>query len=184
MNSEKEVIKAIQEGDHRSFAILVESYQHMLFTLCVNMLKDRERAEELTQDSFLKAFRNIHSYRGESKFSTWIYKIAYHSCLTEMRKNKIIKLEVAERDSREERDAQHMMEEAERKDQVRKAMEGMKEEDRIVLQLFYLQEQSVKEIVEITGWTESKVKVKLHRSKARLKNIIEEDYPELYHKIS
>ena len=183
MKSEKEIIAAVQEGEYRSFAVLVDSYQHMLYTLCFNMLKDKERAEEITQDAFMKAYTNIRSYRGDSKFSTWIYKIAYHSCLTELRKIKVINSELNDQDHSEQMNAHQIMEDEERKAQVGLAMDEMKTEDRTVLQLFYLQEQSIKEIVEITGWTESKVKVKLHRSKARLKAIIEDDYPELKQKI-
>jgi len=62
-------------GNVNAFAFLVEKYKHMVYTLAIRIVKDREEAEEVSQDAFVKAFKNLDKFKGDSKFSTWIYKL-------------------------------------------------------------------------------------------------------------
>ena len=81
-------IRLVREGDTNAFAVLVDRYKDMVFTLSLKMLKDREEAEEVSQDTFLKIYKSLSKFNGEAKFSTWIYKVAFNTCLDRLKKNK------------------------------------------------------------------------------------------------
>lgn len=86
--NDQPLIDAILAGDPQSFSFLVDRYKDLVFTLALRMLKHREEAEEVSQDTFIKVFRSLNKFKGESKFSTWIYKITYYTCLDRLKKNK------------------------------------------------------------------------------------------------
>lgn len=178
--NEENVIEAVRLGDSQAYRILVNGYKDMVYTLCVRMVKDSMYAEELAQDAFLKAFKNIGSYRKESKFSTWLYRIALNTCLSALRKNKITEVDL--KDHQFESDGNLGIKTLEEKDTsalLKKAIDSLKNEEQIIIQLFYLEELSIKEIAEVTSLSESNIKVKLHRTKQKLKELIEEQFPEL-----
>src|ERR1017187_5828368 len=81
-------IHLVRQGDTNAFAVLVDRYKNMVFTLLLKMLKDREEAEEVAQDTFVKIYKSLSKFNGESKFSTWIYKVAFNTCLDRLKKNK------------------------------------------------------------------------------------------------
>ena len=79
------------QGNTQAYANLVTKYQNYVFTILIRMLKNREEAEEVAQDTFVKAFEALSTFRGESKFSSWLYSIAYRKALDTIRKNKRFK---------------------------------------------------------------------------------------------
>jgi RNA polymerase sigma factor (sigma-70 family) len=83
-------IDKVINGDTNAFAYLVDAYKDMVFSLAFKMTKNREEAEEVSQDTFIKAFKNLNKFKGDSKFSTWLYRIGYHACLDAIKKIKII----------------------------------------------------------------------------------------------
>ena len=85
---DQQYIDRVINGDTSAFAVLADQYKVMVFSLALKMLKNREEAEEVTQDSFLKVYKSLAKYKGESKFSTWLYTITYNTCLDRIRKNK------------------------------------------------------------------------------------------------
>ena len=87
-NNDQILINQIIEGDTNAFSILVDQYKDLVFTLALRMLKNREEAEEVAQDTFIKTYKSLHKFKGDSKFSTWIYRVAYNSCLDRIKKNK------------------------------------------------------------------------------------------------
>ena len=78
-------INKVIGGDSNAFAVLVDRYKDFVFTLAIRMVKNREEAEEVSQDVFIKTFNSLRKFNGDSKFSTWLYKIAYNTCLVSMR---------------------------------------------------------------------------------------------------
>ena len=86
--SDQHYIDKILQGETNSFAVLVDRYKDMIFTLALKMVKNREEAEEVAQDTFIKIYNSLNKFKGDSKFSTWIYKIAYNTCLDRLKKNK------------------------------------------------------------------------------------------------
>ena len=80
-NNDQLYIAKVINGDTNSFAYLVDSYKDMVFSLAYKMTKNKEESEEVSQDTFIKAYKNLNKFKGESKFSTWLYRIAYHTSL-------------------------------------------------------------------------------------------------------
>ena len=177
---EDKVIEAVCLGNTQAYHLLVDGYKDMVYTLCVRMVKNSMHAEELAQDAFLKAYQHIGSYRRESKFSTWLYRIAFNTCLSALRKNKIAEVDIDEHHFTSEANlGPKTLEESDDGNLLKMAMDQLKKEEQVIIQLFFLEELSIKEIAEITSISESNIKVKLHRSKKKLKEIIEKRFPEL-----
>ncbi len=168
--TDKELIDQTLKGDTRSFGILVERYQNFVFTIVYRMVKVREEAEEVSQDSFIKAFESLSSYRGEAKFSSWLYSIAYRKALDALRKNKKYKAsEIIDDITEGEIDnALHFLEEKERKKTIQDCILKLSEDEAAIITLYYFEDQSVREIAGITKLSEDNIKVKLYRSRKKL----------------
>lgn len=169
------IIQLVLQGNNNAYAVLVERYQHFVFTLAFKFLKTQEDAEEAAQDAFVKAYRSLDKYNSESKFSTWLYTIARNTCLSRLRVNKPdIKDEA---DITETVDSTNeLLDNKSKKEVLNKAISLLSDEDAIVITLFYIQEQSIDEIVQITGQTKSNVKVRLYRARKRLKEILDKHF--------
>src|SRR5678809_1385960 len=87
--SDSEIISLVMKGDHNAYALLVERYKLYVFTLTLRFTKNREDAEEVSQDIFVKAYRSLADFRGASKFSTWLYTIVNTTCITFLRKKRM-----------------------------------------------------------------------------------------------
>jgi len=169
-------------GNVNAFAFLVEKYKHMLYTLTIGIVKNKEEAEEVSQDSFVKAYKNLASFKGDSKFSTWIYKIAYYASLDVVKKNKRLVYSedidnIREGELGSVQDSLKCLEEKERKEVINKALLKLPGEERVILTLFYFENLSIKEISKVVNLSEDNIKVKLFRSRKKLasilKNVIE-----------
>lgn len=166
-------IEAIKKGNVQALSFLVEKYQKMVYTLALKLMKKPEEAEEMAQDTFIKAFHKIESYEGKSKFSTWLYSITYNACISELRKRRI---EFKSLDDRQvsDQDEQRMHDyyrENRKEDQEKYlalAMEKLPEDDQVLVTLYYYESQSMDEISLITGLTVSNIKVKIHRARKRM----------------
>lgn len=166
-------IEAVKKGNVQAFSFLVEKYQKMVYTLALKLMKKSEEAEEMAQDTFIKAFHKIDSYEGKSKFSTWLYSITYNACISELRKRRI---EFKSLDDRQisDQDEQRMHDyyrENRKEDQEKYlalAMEKLPEDDQVLVTLYYYENQSMDEISVITGLTVSNIKVKIHRARKRM----------------
>lgn len=171
-------IAQVLNGRTSDFAYLIDKYKDMVFTLTFRITGNREDAEEVSQDVFLKAYRGLAAFRGTSKFSTWLYKIAYNESVSRIRKKQpdmrsYDSLEIGIDEWQGEMDANH-----ERLDNipatyVKQAFEKLEETDRAVLTLFYQDELNVKEIASATGLSISNVKVKLFRGRKKLTGFLE-----------
>ncbi|CAL2065151.1 RNA polymerase sigma factor [Tenacibaculum sp. 190524A05c] len=170
-------IEKTLKGDTNAFAFLVNNYKVMVFSLAMKMLKSREEAEEISQDTFIKAYKNLSKFKGDSKFSTWLYKIAYRSCLDSLKKNR----EKYHTDTIDEitinkiNSTDNILEEISRKERaviIKECLDKLPEEERTILWMFYYDELSLKEILEITDLSESNLKVKLHRARKRLLTVV------------
>ena len=173
-NSDQSYIEKVKNGDSNAFAFLINRYKSMTYTLAIRIVKSHEDAEEVAMDSFLKAFQKIDSFKGESKFSTWLYTIVYREAITKVRKKRIDTAEVDDfvKDNySEDQDFPQLeaMKEEEQKKYVRQAVDRLPEKDALIITLFYLNENSIEEIQQITDLTESNVKVKLFRARKKLK---------------
>jgi RNA polymerase sigma-70 factor (ECF subfamily) len=168
-----ELIHRILSGDGHAFGELVDQYQHMVYTVCHRVLRNQEDAEEAAQDAFVKAFRNLRGFSGGSKFSTWLYTIAYRCAITRGRQRRkdmgSIDALPQHPAAANERDGTHQ---ADVKHCLTTALARLSPEEATILSLHYLDEFSVEEIVTITGLSASNVKVRLFRSRKRLEKAL------------
>jgi RNA polymerase sigma-70 factor (ECF subfamily) len=149
----------------------------MVYTLTLRIVKNREEAEEVAQDVFVKAYKNLANFKGDSKFSTWIYKITYYASLDVIKRNKRqIKLDsidtLYDGDLENVQDAVKYLHEEERKKVINDALLKLNEDERIILTLFYFEELSIKEISKIVNLSDDNIKVKLFRSRKKLASIL------------
>ena len=171
------LIDQILGGDKQLFSVLVDRYKNLVFTLCLRLLKNREEAEELAQDSFVKIYKSLSKFKGEAKFSTWVHRVTYNNCLDfiKARKRKFQELSVDAYDDFEIEDldsAINNLEENERKKAILGCINMLNEDDAFLLTLHYYEDQSVKDIAEIMKLSVANVKVKLYRSRKQLAFIL------------
>ncbi len=178
-NTDQYLIDKTLNGDTRAFGELVERYQAFVFTIALRIVKVREEAEEVAQDAFIKAFQSIASYRGESKFSSWLYSIVYRKALDTIRKNKkkssleLIE-EITEGDCSVIENALTYIEDKERREVIQKCILQLPEQGAAIITLFYFEDQSIKEIAAITQLSEDNVKIKLYRSRKKLFTLLKQ----------
>ena len=177
--NDNEFISKVLSGDQQAYAGLVNRYQNYVFTLALRFTKNREDAEEVSQDIFIKAYRALADFRGASKFSTWLYTIVNTTCITFLRKKR---LEVHSLDNEkvfEVADNQdsgmraNLVEQKSRLAMVNNAIKMLSTDDAEVITLFYKGEQTLEEIAQILGIEANTVKVRLHRARTRLKEKME-----------
>lgn len=169
-------IERVLKGDTQYFSYFVDKYKDVVFSIALKVLRNREDAEEMAQESFVKAFKSLHTFKGEAKFSTWLYRITYNNCISEVRKKKLKFVstdEVQISDEPEEMDLDGIPAENRAK-YVKAALEKLPEDEYILILLYYFEDKSVDEISEITGLTASNAKVKLFRARKKLYTILNE----------
>lgn len=172
LKQDKDYIERILRGDVNAYSYLVDEYKGMIYTIALRMLKNQEDAEELAQDTFVKVFNSLKDFKFESKFSTWLYRITYNGAISKLRKKQI---EISDIDDsilteNEVVSTYNTLNEITRNEQkkyINEAIEHLKEDDAFLITMFYLQENSLEEICEITSLTLSNAKVKLHRARKR-----------------
>ena len=166
-------------GDKAAYADLMKRHQRFVFTLTLRFAKNREDAEEIAQDCFIKAYRSLNTFRNTSKFSTWLYSIVYTTAMTFLRKKR---LDIQSIDTEvgllnvENHVSDLNSDEVEHKSKmafVNRAIDQLLPDDAAVITLFYQGEQSLEEIGLALGMETNTVKVKLHRARHRLKEKIE-----------
>jgi len=177
--TDTELISKILKGEQSFFAQLVERYQNYVFTLVLRFTDSREDAEEISQDIFVKAYRSLADFRGESKFSTWLYTIVRTSCITFLRKKKLDITSIdnertfLQLENRESGFKANSIEQKSRHAMVNEAIRLLSPDDAQLITLFYKGEQSLEEIGKVMGLETNTVKVKLHRARHRLKEKME-----------
>ncbi|WP_085537519.1 RNA polymerase sigma factor [Massilibacteroides vaginae] len=172
-------IKRIQSGDTASFACLLDRYSRPVYSLIARIVSNREDAEELAQDVFLKAFKNLSGFKGDSSFSTWLYRIAYNTAISATRKKKqeFLAIEDGQLDNTTGEDLEIVYGSAQNEEQIKQleaALELLSPEERALILLFYMEDKTIDEIREISGLTAVNVKTKLHRIRKKLYIILTE----------
>ena len=179
--AEKQIIQEVLSGKVNAYQILVERYQNYAFSTAFQVLKNREEAEEAAQDAFLKAYKRLPSFAGQSRFSTWLYTIVFRTAIDKQRQRKRKHtpiddpnqfLQIADNGYQHDKhtDGKDL------KRHLEAAMQQLKPIDATLIHLYYLNEQSVKEIVEITGLSATNIKTRLHRTREALKVILKHHF--------
>ncbi|WP_342646078.1 RNA polymerase sigma factor [Mucilaginibacter sp. CSA2-8R] len=185
--SDIELIEQTLQGNQAAYADLVKRHQRFVFTLAMRFTKTREDAEEVAQDSFIKAYRSLQNFQGQSKFSTWLYSIVYTTAMTFLRKRRLDTSSIDDENNHLQLENQSggfkndMAENKSRSYYVNQAIEQLLPDDAMIITLFYKGEQSLEEIAATLGMEPNNVKVKLFRARQRLKEKLERN---LKHEVS
>ena len=180
---EKLYVEKVLSGNSSAFAYFVETYQGMAVNIAYRICENMQDAEDVVQESFVKAYKNLHTFGLESKFSTWFYRIVFNTAVT-LTKAKMWmiddEVEHVAVDLSSDLDTEHQIDMNETSEIVSHVLSKMPKAYGLMLSLFYLEDNSVKEIAEITGLNDSNVKVMLFRARKMFKELMTKAYPELY----
>jgi len=177
-----QIINRILKGEQSAFALLVEKYQNYVFSLVLRFIENREDAEEIAQDVFVKTYRSLADFRGDSKFSTWLFTITRTTCLSFLRKKKLDTISLDNEktgiqvENRESGFSANGIEQKSRHAMLNQAIGMLSPDDTQVLILFYKGDQTLEEIGKIMRLDPNTVKVKLHRARQRLKEKMEKHF--------
>lgn len=173
--NEEQLIATVLAGNTSAYADLVKLHQRFVFTLALRFAKNREDAEEIAQDCFVKAYRALGSYKHTAKFSTWLYSITYTTAMSFLRKRRLDVVAIDDEENGLQLEQQHsdfnanLVERKSAHAYLNMAIDLLPEEDAAIITLFYKGEQSLEEIGLMMGMADNTVKVKLHRARLKLK---------------
>ncbi len=172
MKKEEELtlIKRIIDGEESLFNRFVIEYSPRVLSVVRGVLNNREDAEESAQDVFVKAYFSLKSFRGDCSFSTWLYRIAYNMAISKIRQKKSSFIQIDNLPIPDDRisASEKVSEQEDLQKQLNILLEELLPSDRFMILSFYMHQKSIAEIAEITGMSESNVKVRLHRIKKRM----------------
>lgn len=180
---ETNYIRRILAGETNLFSFFIERYSRPIHALIIQIIPNREDAEELTQDCFIKAFKKLDTFKGDCSFSTWLYRIAYNTAVSATRKKKLPFLapdeQALENISDESMDDMLLEKEDDEKmlQKLEQAIDCLNAEEKALITLYYLEEKSIADVSSIVGLTTDNVKVKLFRVRKKLYTLIKnKDY--------
>ena len=182
MNRDADYIKRTRAGDLHAYAALVDMYQSMVFVLVRSVCRNAEDAREVTQDVFLQAYRQLHTFRGAASFKTWLYRIAYNTAISHIRKEQ-------SRERRAQDYREHVLQasaqttvqtpayaeeeqdsdEQQRYEKLRSLVASLPPKERLLIELYYYKDLKIDEIAHICSLTPSNVKVSMFRIRQKLK---------------
>lgn len=176
--TDAELIDATLKGDNNGFAALVHRYKGKIFRLAANFARDRFELDDVCQDVFLNAYKNLGKFRKDAPFEHWLTRIAVNTCYDLLRRRQRsfdhVPLERAPAAMVDHR-SQDDLSAHEAKEWLDRALSRLKPDERLVITLFELEEKSVHEVAVLTGWSEGNVKVRLFRARKALKKMLEAD---------
>jgi len=176
-------IEQVIKGQTSCYSYIVEKYQDIVFSIAMKVLGNREDAEEIAQESFIKAYKSLHTFKGKAKFSTWLYRITYNKCISEVRKKKQYFMstdEIQIKDEAEEMKLDGIPEENRAK-YIQAALKKLPEDEYTMILMYYFEDQSIDEVSAVTGLSPANTKVKLHRARKKLYTILNDMlHEELY----
>ena len=172
-------LQKVLEGDISKFSYFIEKYKDMAFSIAFRIINNREDAEEIVQDSFLRAFQSLKKFRFDSKFSTWFYRIVVNNSLSKLKREKqdtrnIDIDKVSDSIIENVESVYKGLIQADQQKFINYALGELCIEDRLLLTLYYLNENSIDEIAEITNISQKTLKMKIHRARKKMYIVLEE----------
>jgi len=190
--NDSELIGRLSENDPQAFRILMEKYQDLVFRTSMGLLHDTEAAEDISQEVFIEVFKSIGYFRGESKLSTWLYRVTINKSLNELKKNQRnkawTKFEDIFKGKKEEKkelsipdkSSENLIESKELAKILQQAIDELPENQRIAFVLAKYDELSYKEIAEIMNSTVSSIESLVHRAKTNLQKRLQNIHDTYY----
>jgi RNA polymerase sigma-70 factor (ECF subfamily) len=180
------LVQRVQAGDVRAFDQLIVKYRERLFAIVYNLTSNREDASDLAQEAFIKAFRSISHFKGQSSFFTWLYRIAVNAALTHLKRSRLRKFfsfenldqEVSQTEimevlsERMQTDKSTMVKELQEK--LNEALQRLSLKHRTVVVLFEIEGLSHLEIAQVMNCSEGTVRSRLHYAKQQLQSYLQD----------
>lgn len=181
--SDEDLVKAIVlKNDTLLFEILYDRYDKLVYNKCRGFSKHDDEAEDLTQDIFLKLFVKLKTFKGKSKFSTWLYSFTYNHCVNYVNRSTAKKIEKQSVDTDNLKDEHYGSQEQDDADiqnlkveKLKEALEKISPEEKMILLLKYQDSLSIKDLCGVLDIGESAVKMRLKRAKEKLVNVYNEE---------
>lgn len=180
--TDEELVSAIvKTNDALLFGVLYDRFAGLVYNKCYGFAKDGDEAKDLTQDVFLKLFVKLASFKGKSKFSTWLYAFTYNHCVNYVTRNTAKKFEKKSVDYADIENISEDYDESSdfsdmRVDQLKKALEMVSPDEKMILLLKYQDNLSIKEIESALGIGESAVKMRIKRAKDKLLTVYDNEF--------
>ncbi len=172
MTDETIIIKQVLAGNINAFATLVDRYKDLAITLAANIVLSSEDAEDIVQEAFIKAYSALATFKGNSKFSTWLYRIVLNIALNKRKNRKLDTVFIEDHLPATEAMNSYIdlsnYNSQQQKKYIREALKSLHEGERICITLYYLNELSLEEIKELTDYSASNIKVLLYRGRKQL----------------
>ncbi len=171
------LVKDTLSGDDEAFAELVRRYKRKVFTIVARHVRNNYELDDVCQEIFIKVYQNLKKYRGDAPFEHWVSKIAINACYDTLRKGRREQGDVPLEDVAFSLKAPATEEigSDEAWKILKHGLAKLRPEDRLVITLMNMEEKSIREIAALTGWSESKVKVRAFRARKELKRILEDN---------
>lgn len=176
IQSDNDIIEQIRKGDARKYSLIVDRHKNQAYALAFRLVGEKREAEELVQDGFVRAFRSLDQFRGDAKFSTWLYRIVYNLCMTRVTRRRprpdTIHIDEEMLDNvlvDEEAGADVQMENDEYNRMVAEEIQQLPEKFKSAVTLFYLQEMCYEEMTTVLNLPLGTVKTNLFRGRNLLR---------------
>jgi len=165
-------IDKVLSGDIEAFSYFITTYKNMAFNISLSIVKDEQYAEEVTQDAFIKAFNGLKNFNRTTKFKSWFYRIVINESFLRLRTLKKRKGFVFIDDQNDTILEEHFEDVSEDQiDKINEVLSLLDSRESLSIELFYLQELSINDIIIITGWSKANTKVILHRARKSIRQI-------------
>lgn len=179
---DESIVQSVLNGKKSSYAILVKRYSNYVFTIISRLVANREEAEDIAQEVFVKAYLSLAGFRGKSKFSTWLYSIAHTTGISHLRRRTVDRIFAEEdqiaayADNKTHETSEQSVNHKTMQQIVEHAISKLDTIDAEIITLFYMAGQTVEEVAAITSMETGTVKVRLFRARQKMKDIIEQKY--------
>lgn len=173
-------INEVLKGNTNAFGYFIRTYQNKAFGVAISIVKHENDAKDVVQDSFITAYSSLTNFRNDAKFSTWFYRIVVNTALQfikrEKRKDEVVgKYSIADDEKTAFNNAIGQLQKEDLKKLIKKVFEKIPAKEALILQLYYIDDQSMAEIEEITAFTKANVKVLLHRGRTSFYKVLKNE---------
>ena len=169
---EQRLIARILDGHESDYGYFLERYGGEVFAIVSRLVPNREDAEELTQDAFVRAYSRLDSFIGRSSFSTWVCRIAYTTTVSWLRKKRVKYLSIEDRQGLSDKEVEEVLDDESRLDELREAIALLRPDEQMLLELYYFESRPMADIAYILDVEQGTIATRLHRIRRKLYSMI------------
>ena len=169
---EQRLIARILDGHESDYGYFLERYGGEVFAIVSRLVPSREDAEELTQDTFVRAYSRLDSFIGRSSFSTWVCRIAYTTTVSWLRKKRIKYLSIEEKQGLSDKEVDEVLDDESRLNELRGAIALLRPDEQMLLELYYFESRPLADIAYILDVEPGTIATRLHRIRRKLYSMI------------